>query len=275
MGKYLDGRQEDGYPKYVQKDLEILYNYEFDEDERYNGETDHRMARKLFQIAKNYPQKHLWAIFEYFGYFFDENGIDDMDRSFITYLDPKDYRDEIMHMAEEHFKDAMDKHDEMYDPYNNRWNEDEHTHHINRQEYFIKIGLIDCYYTRKENFKEYVYKKDDSKYFNKYTYEYKYPSKRENRDNVRCSYVIWKHYHYGWNEISFQKYHNSDDYYEMIINGVKDEEYVIEYEEIIKLADELGIDVDTILKGKTINLKNILFENQFIRYYPKIESTYI
>ena len=47
-------------PKYVKKDLEILYNYEFSRDKYgYEINKSDKMALKLFSIAKKYPQKYL------------------------------------------------------------------------------------------------------------------------------------------------------------------------------------------------------------------------
>lgn len=267
MGNYLDSRQEDKLPKYVQKDLEILYNYEFDEDERYNGETDHRMARKLFQIAKNYPQKHLWAILEYFGYIFDEYNIDDEDRT-VRYLEPKDYRNQILHMAEEHFIEAMNEHWEMY-----------YEDNIKRQSYFIDIGLIDCFYSSKKEFRERAYK--NPKYlfmlgFDKYSWDWKYPQAIEYRDTFWYKNIInWISKGEAKDEIFFESFHNSE-YYKVFVDGKEYwDDNLLSLEDLKELCEELEIEIEPLLKGEPINVRNLMFDNQFTRYYPKIESTYI
>ena len=129
-------------PKYVEKDLDILYNYEFAEDKfgrRINNE--HKIARKLFSIAKKYPQKYLKEILEYFGYFYGEEE-----------LSEEDYRDEILHLAEYHFRQAMDDVSLMYDD-------------INRQMPFLELGIIDAWYDCRNTWNQYKKK------------EYKYPQK--------------------------------------------------------------------------------------------------
>ena len=62
-------------PKYVEKDLDILYRYEFARD-KFDREinNNHKISKKLFSIAEKYPQKYLGVILEYFGYFYGNEG---------------------------------------------------------------------------------------------------------------------------------------------------------------------------------------------------------
>lgn len=129
-------------PKYVQKDLDILYKYEFETDKFGRSiNNEHKISRKLFSIAKKYPQKHLKAILEYFGYFYGEEE-----------LSEKDYRNEILHLAEMHFRNAMDDVELMYE-------------NVNRQIPFLELGIIDAWYDSRKTWNQ--YKKE----------EYKYPQK--------------------------------------------------------------------------------------------------
>ena len=78
-------------PKYVKKDLEVLYNAEFKLNKYGYAWTDyHRLAVKLYAIASKYPDKYLEPVLEYLGYFTDGN----------EFLDEANYRAEIMQNAE-------------------------------------------------------------------------------------------------------------------------------------------------------------------------------
>lgn len=126
-------------PKYVEKDLQILYNYEFKTDKYgYTVNTHDKMALKLFQIAKKYPQKWLSPILEYFGYFYGEEE-----------LEEKHYRDEILHLAEYHFKLAMDDIFLMYDGGTDG--------NIKKQIPFIQLGLIGGWYENRQDWKKKKY----------------------------------------------------------------------------------------------------------------------
>lgn len=141
-------------PKYVEKDLEILFNYEFATDEwgREINKKD-KIAYKLYQIAQKYPQKHLEAIIEYLGYLDDGN----------IELEEKDFKDEILHEAEYYFKKAMEDHFLMY---TDREEEEQGDYHRwNRQIKFIDIGWLDCIYTSRKS------------YLKKYKNITRYPSK--------------------------------------------------------------------------------------------------
>lgn len=129
-------------PKYVEKDLQVLYNAEFKVSKYGYQYTDNiKMAQKLFQIASKYPDKYLEAVLEYLGYFTDCN----------EQLDEADYRAEIFHNAEYYFLEAMNNPTIVYD-------------NPNKQVLFIEMGFIDCWYQSKRNFKE-------------SNYQIKYPSK--------------------------------------------------------------------------------------------------
>ena len=112
-------------PQYVAKDLDILFNYEYNSRDQYGYEINKsdKIALKLFKIADKYPQKHLWAILTYFGYFTGEEE-----------LKEEDYRDEIRHLGEYYFKEAMNDALLMYDG--------GLTGNIKKQIDFIEIGLI-------------------------------------------------------------------------------------------------------------------------------------
>lgn len=128
-------------PQYVQKDLEILYNYEFARDEYgYEVNKSDKMAYKLYQIAKKYPQKNLESIIEYLGYF-DDGDIE---------IAEEDFRDEVLHMAEYYFKKAMEDHFLMYTDREEKEQGD--YHRWNRQIKFIDIGWLDCVYTSRKSF---------------------------------------------------------------------------------------------------------------------------
>lgn len=119
-------------PKYVDKDLQVLYNNEFKVSKYGYSYTDYyRMAIKLFAIAKKYPQKHLEVILEYLGYFTDCK----------EELNELDFRNEILHNAEEYFISAMSDTCMMYDK------------NVNKQVKFIELGLIDCWYEKARNFR--------------------------------------------------------------------------------------------------------------------------
>ena len=132
-------------PKYVKQDLDILYRYEFSKDKFDRTiNNDHKISKKLFSIAKKYPQKYLADILEYFGYFYGEED-----------LKEEDYRDEVLHLAEYHFKKAMDDTDLMYED-------------INRQMPCLELGLITAWYDCRKTW--YKYNKNTWK-------EWKYPQK--------------------------------------------------------------------------------------------------
>lgn len=139
----LVNRQEE-LPKYVQRDLGILYNFEFSRDQYgYEINKSDKMAYKLYQIANKYPQKWLEPIIEYLGYL-DSGDVE---------LAEEDYRDEILHMAEYWFDQAMRDHFLMYSSEEERWEED-YTRDM-RQVKFIEIGWLDAVYTRKSYIKKY------------------------------------------------------------------------------------------------------------------------
>ena len=128
-------------PKYVEKDLEVLYNAEFKVSKYGYSYTDyHRMSVKLTNIARKYPEKYLEPVLEFLGYFTDSNEI----------LEEADYRAELQHLAEYYFIEAMTKDYVCYD-------------NVKKQCDFIDLEYIDCIYTNKNRFKE--------------VYESKYPSK--------------------------------------------------------------------------------------------------
>lgn len=133
--------RDDELPKYVQKDLSILSNYEFSYDKYgYEINKSDKMAYKLYQIAQKYPQKYLEPIIEYLGY---------LDCSDIE-LAEEDYRDEIMHMAEYYFDQAMKDHFLMYSSEEERY-EENYTNDM-RQIKFINIGWLDCVYTNRQSY---------------------------------------------------------------------------------------------------------------------------
>lgn len=124
------------YPKYVQKDLEVLFNLEFSKDQYGRSiNKDDKLAYKLYQIAQKYPQKWLIAIIEYLGYM-DDGSVE---------LAEEDYRDEILYNAECYFKSAMENYSLMYTDREEEENSD--YHRWNRQIKFIDIGWLDCIYT--------------------------------------------------------------------------------------------------------------------------------
>lgn len=130
-------------PKYVEKDLSVLYNAEFKVSKYGYSYTDYfRMAVKLFKMASKYPEKYLEAVLEYLGYF----------TSCDEQLNEADYRAEIFHNAEEYFISAMEDNFMCYDE------------NVNKQVEFIEMGFIDCWYSSKKNFKA-------------SNYQRKYPSK--------------------------------------------------------------------------------------------------
>ena len=144
-------------PKYVEKDLQILHNYEFSTDQwgREINQND-KLAYKLYQIAMNYPEKWLREILEYLGYFCD----------YYEELDKKDFRKEILHMAEYHFQEAMEDSFLMYTDEEEA--EEGDYHRWNRQNKFIDIGWLDYIYTEK---KYYLQKyKDVERYPTQVTY---------------------------------------------------------------------------------------------------------
>lgn len=128
-------------PKYVTRDLQILHNYEFSTDNwgRDINQND-KFAYKLYQIARNYPEKWLREILEYLGYFCD----------YYENLEEKDFRAEILHMAEYHFKLAMEDHFLMYS--DEEEVEEGDYHCWNRQIKFIEIGWLDCIYTDRKSY---------------------------------------------------------------------------------------------------------------------------
>lgn len=135
-------------PKYVKKDLEILYNYEFSRDKYgYEINKSDKMALKLFSIAKKYPQKYLKNILEYFGYFYGEEE-----------LAEEDYRDEILYLAEQKFKQAMDDIFLMY--------EGGCDGNIRRQVPFIELGLIGGWFKDRNDWRRKLPKYED-KYLQK------------------------------------------------------------------------------------------------------------
>lgn len=138
-------------PKYVQKDLKILHNYEFSTDQ-WGREInqDDKMAYKLYQIAKKYPQRYLHEILEYLGYFCD----------YYEELKEEDFRAEIFHMAEYYFQKAMEDHFLMYS-YQEEIEEEDY-HRFNRQIKFINIGWLDCVYTDRKSYLEHY--KDVERY---------------------------------------------------------------------------------------------------------------
>ena len=120
-------------PKYVKKDLEVLYNAEFKENKYGNTWTDyHRLAVKLYAIASKYPDKYLEPVLEYLGYFTDCN----------EYLDEANYRAEIMHNAEHYFIKAMEDYDMCYDD------------KVKKQIDFIEMGFIGGWFTSSRQFKD-------------------------------------------------------------------------------------------------------------------------
>lgn len=132
-------------PKYVQKDIEILRNYEFATDRwGYEINRKEKMALKLFRIAEKYPQKQLVHIINYFGLF--DGGCD---------VKEEDYRDQILYEAEYFFIEAMNDLFLMYGEFGEK---------IAKQIPFIELGLIDCCYGSRKRWK-------------KANYQPKYPSK--------------------------------------------------------------------------------------------------
>lgn len=130
-------------PRYVAKDLDVLFNYEFARDKYgYEINKSDKIALKLFKIAEKYPQKHLWAILTHFGYFCGDEE-----------LDEKDYRDEIKHLAEYYFKKAMNDTLLMYDGGLNG--------NIRKQIDFIEMGLIGGWFA---NVHDWRAKKYEDKY---------------------------------------------------------------------------------------------------------------
>lgn len=130
-------RHSEDIPKYVLKDIEILFRYEYESYDKYGFQInkDDKIALKLFRIANKYPQKHLWAILEYFGYFCGEEE-----------LAEENYRDEIRHIAEEYFKRAMNDALLMYDGGVNG--------NIRKQIPFIEIGVIGGWFSNVHNWRE-------------------------------------------------------------------------------------------------------------------------
>lgn len=123
-------------PKYVKKDLNILFNYEFAHDKYgYEINNDDKIAKKLFIIASKYPQKHLWAILTHFGYFTGEEE-----------LKEEDYRDEIRYLAEDYFKNAMNDIFLMYDGGCDG--------NIRKQVFFIEQGLIGGWFASRNEWRE-------------------------------------------------------------------------------------------------------------------------
>lgn len=124
-------------PKYVEKDLEVLYNAEFKVSKYGYSYTDNvKMAEKLFKMANKYPDKYLEAVLEYLGYFNDGN----------EYLNPQDYRHEILSCAEDYFIEAMNNPCGVYD-------------NTKQQGLFIEMGFIDCWYSSKRSFLESNYQR--------------------------------------------------------------------------------------------------------------------
>ena len=120
------------YPKYVEKDLRTVYNFETKISKYGHMYTDnYRMSLKLFSIASKYPQKNLEAIIDYLGYFSDNIEISE-----------DNYRKEILHNAEYYFIQAMNDNFVCYDE------------NVNKQAKFIELGLIDNWYSSSKNFKE-------------------------------------------------------------------------------------------------------------------------
>lgn len=123
-------------PKYVAKDLDVLFNYEFARDQYgYEINKSDKIALKLFKIAEKYPQKHLWAILTHFGYFTDEEE-----------LAKEDYRAEILHLAEYYFKEAMNDAFLMYDGGCDG--------NIKKQVAFIELGLIGGWFANVHQWRE-------------------------------------------------------------------------------------------------------------------------
>ncbi len=123
-------------PQYVAKDLDILFNYEFSRDQYgYEINKSDKIALKLFKIAEKYPQKHLWAILTYFGYFCGDEK-----------LAKEDYRAEILHLGEYYFKQAMNDACLMYDGGCNG--------NIKKQVAFIELGLIGGWFENVHQWRE-------------------------------------------------------------------------------------------------------------------------
>ena len=120
-------------PKYVKKDLEVLFNAEFKEDKYGCTLTDyHRLAVKLYAIASKYPDKYLEPVLEYLGYFTDGN----------EYLNKDNYRAEIMHNAEHYFIKAMEDYDMCYND------------KVKKQIDFIEMGFIGGWFSSSKQFKD-------------------------------------------------------------------------------------------------------------------------
>ena len=120
-------------PKYVKKDLEVLYNAEFKLNKYGYAWTDyHRLAVKLHAIASKYPNKYLEPVLEYLGYFTECN----------EFLDEANYRAEIMHNAEYYFIKAMEDCAMCYDD------------KVKKQIDFIKMGFIGGWFTSSRQFKD-------------------------------------------------------------------------------------------------------------------------
>ena len=120
-------------PRYVKKDLEVLYNAEFKLNKYGYAWTDyHRLAVKLHAIASKYPDKYLEPVLEYLGYFTDCN----------EFLDEANYRAEIMHNAEYYFIKAMEDCAMCYDD------------KVKKQIDFIEMGFIGGWFASSREFKD-------------------------------------------------------------------------------------------------------------------------
>lgn len=134
-------------PKYVTRDLKVLYNAEFKVSKYGYSYTDYyRMAVKLFKIASTYSDKYLEPILEYLGYFTDYN----------EYLDESNYRAEIYHNAEYYFIQAMNEYSMCYGD------------NLKKQISFIEMGFIGGWFASNKQFKA-------------KNYEIKYPSLIEHK----------------------------------------------------------------------------------------------
>ena len=124
-------------PKYVARDLKVLYNAEFKVSKYGYSYTDYyRMAVKLFKIASKYSDKYLEPVLEFLGYFTDCN----------EYLDESNYRAEIYHNAEYYFIKAMEDYAMCYDK------------NVNKQIDFIEMGFISSWFVSNRHFKDKNYK---------------------------------------------------------------------------------------------------------------------
>ena len=109
-------------PRYVQNDLIILDNLEF------NNPNYRRLSYKLWRIAENYPQKNLYVVLEHMGYFFEDK----------HEIKEDEYRDAVKSISKDFFISAMNT-NEVYED-------------VHKQEVFMKIGFIDSIFKSRESF---------------------------------------------------------------------------------------------------------------------------